>query len=134
MSQDEPVTDVEIGSGATVIALSHETNDSVLVTITDDDLTAKRVVHGAYSGGFQNLGDFFTGLARDWRGWDGERIYESLEHDLRFVAEHDGHVRLRVRLSQSSDPDGWRVETRLRIEPGEELVRLADDLSRFLRD
>jgi hypothetical protein len=134
MDQDVAVTDVEFGSGATLIALSHETSDSVLVTIREGDLRARRMVHGAYSGGFDNLAAFFADLAKDWRGWAGERIYESLEHDLRFVAEHDGHVRLKVRLWQSSDPDGWSVETRLSLEPGEELARLAEGLARFVRD
>lgn len=109
MGHDVPVADVEFRSGATLIALSHEATDSVLVTITESDLNASRVVHGAYSGGFESLAAFFAGLAR---GWEGERVYESLEHDLRFVAKHDGHVRLKVRLWQSSDPNGWVVETR----------------------
>ena len=75
MDQDVAVTDVEFGSGATLIALSHETSDSVLVTITEGDLTARRVVHGAYSGGSDNLAAFFADLAKDWRGCDGGRIY-----------------------------------------------------------
>lgn len=129
-----PVTDVVFGSGATLIALSHEATDSVLVTITESDLTASRVVQGACSGGLDSLAAFFVGLANDWRGWEGERVYESLEHDLRLAAEHDGHVRLKVRLWQSSDPNGWSVETRLTLEPGEELARVAEDLTRFVRD
>lgn len=133
MDQDVPVTDVELGSGATVVAISHESVDSVLVRITDTDLSASRVIHGAYSGGFDSLANFFAGLASDWRGWEGERVYESLEHDLRFVAEHDGHVHLKVCLWQSSDPNGWRVETHLALEPGEELARIASDLTRFIR-
>ena len=133
MDQDVPVTEFQFGSGATLIALSHETTDSVLATITEGDLTARRVVQGAYSGGFDSLAAFFAGLADDWRGWEGERIYESLEHDLRFVAVHDGHIRLKVRLWQSSDPNGWSVETRLILEPGEELARVAQDLARFVR-
>jgi hypothetical protein len=134
MDQDVPVIDVQFGSEATVIALSRETTDSVLVTITEGDLNARRVVHSAHPGGFDNLAAFFAGLADDWRGWEGERIYESLEHDLRFVAVHDGHIRLKVPLWQSSDPNGWSVETRLILEPGEELARVAEDLARFVRD
>ena len=132
VAQDVPVTDVQFGSGATLIALSHEASGSVLVRITEKDLTASRVVQGSYSGGFDGLAAFFVGLADDWRGWEGERVYESLEHDLRFIAEHDGRVRLKVRLWQSSDPNGWSVETRLTLEPGEELARVAEDLTRFV--
>lgn len=95
MGQDGAVTDVQIGSGATLITLSHKAIESVIVTITEGDLSARHVVHGASSDGFDSLAAFFAGLAHDWRGWEGERVYESLEHDLRFVAEHDGHVRLK---------------------------------------
>ena len=134
MDQDVPVADVQFGSGATLITLSHEEIDSILVTITERDLSARRVVYGASSDGFDNLATFFAGLAHDWRGWEGERAYESLEHDLRFTAIHDGHVRLRVRLWQSSDPHGWSVETRLTLEPGEELTRVGEAMTRFVRD
>lgn len=132
--EDVPVTDIQFGSGATLIVVAHEATDSVLVTIREADLTARRVVHGVDSGGFDSLAAFFVGLADDWRGWEGERVYESLEHDLRIVAVHDGRVRLKVRLWQSSNPDGWSVETRLTVEPGEELARVADDLTRFVRE
>jgi hypothetical protein len=134
MGKDVPMADVQFGSTATRITLSHETSESVLVTITEADLSARRVVHGAYSGGFDNLAAYFAGLADDWRGWEGERVYESMEHDLRFVAEHDGHARLRIRLWQSSDPNGWTVETRLTLDPGEELTRLAEDMTTFVHD
>lgn len=133
MDQDVPVADVQFGSGATLITISHEEIDSILVTITERDLSARQIVYGASSDGFDSLAAFFAGLADDWRGWEGERVYESLEHDLRFTAMHDGHVRLRVRLWQSSDPQGWTVETRLILEPGEELTRVAESLTRFVR-
>jgi Family of unknown function (DUF6228) len=128
------VADVNFGTGATVITLSYETSDTVRVTITERDLSATHVVYGAYSDGFDSLADFFTGLAADWRRWEGERVYESLEHDLRFAAVHDGHVRLNVRLWQSSDPQGWSVETRLALGPGEELARVAAELAAFIRE
>ena len=73
--------------------------------------------------GFGQLARFFEDLATSWRGWSGERAYESIEHDLRIVATHDGHVRLRVRLWQSTDPDGWKLETALRLDAGEQLTR-----------
>ncbi|MEU6849116.1 DUF6228 family protein [Actinacidiphila alni] len=41
--------------------------------------------------------DFFlSSLAEDFRGWDGKRVWRSLEDDLTISAEHrpDGHVHL----------------------------------------
>ena len=48
-------------------------------------------------------------MASSWRGWDGTRVFESIEHDLRLSATHDGHVNLRVLLWESTEPLGWRV-------------------------
>jgi Family of unknown function (DUF6228) len=60
------------------------------ITIRDADLEAGRDVYEGYSNGFESLATFFEELAESWRGWQGERIYESIEHDLRIVATHDG--------------------------------------------
>jgi hypothetical protein len=46
---------------------------------------------------------FFEDMARDWRGWAGERRYASLERDLDIVARHDGHVRLAIRINQHAN-------------------------------
>jgi hypothetical protein len=57
------MADVQFGSGATLITISHEEIESVRVTITEPDLSARRVVYGAYSDGFAGLATFFAGLA-----------------------------------------------------------------------
>ena len=103
------------------------------VTIRDVDLEAGKSVYEGYTDGFERLARFFDDLAASWRGWTGERIYESIEHDLRLVATHDGHVRLRLRLWQSTDPDGWMVETAVKIDAGEQLSQAAKDVSSVLR-
>jgi Family of unknown function (DUF6228) len=103
------------------------------ITIRDADLEAGRDVYEGYSNGFEPLAAFFEELAESWRGWQGERIYESIEHDLRIVATHDGHVRLKIRLWQSTDPDGWIAETTLRLEAGEQLSQAARDIAAMVR-
>ena len=85
-----------------------------------------------YATGFADLVLFFQRLAADWRGWEGERSYESLEKDPRLSATHDGHVRLVVQLAQTSTPDGWSVSGVLRLEPGEEMTRVASDVAALL--
>jgi hypothetical protein len=84
--------------------------------------------------GFDDLIVFFRGLAADWRGWLGERTYESLEHDLRLTATHDGHghVRLAVEMRQCSVPDGWSAAAVVSIDPGEEMTRIAEDVASLL--
>ena len=103
------------------------------VSIRGWDLKAGKSVYEGYADGFEQLARFFEDLAASWRGWSGERTYESIEHDLRIVATHDGHVRLRVRLWQSADPDGWKLETALRLDAGEQLSRAAQDISAVVR-
>jgi hypothetical protein len=87
-----------------------------------------------YANGFDELGGFFRGLAADWRGWPGERTYESIEHELRLTATHNGHVRLAVQLCQSSLPDryGWSASGVFRLDPGEEMTRAAENLPDLL--
>lgn len=103
------------------------------VTIRDKDLHAQKSVYEGYSDGFELLARFFDDLAAYWRGWTGERVYESIEHDLRIVATHDGHVRLRVRLWQSDDPDGWTLETVVVLDAGEQLSQAARDIASVVR-
>jgi hypothetical protein len=67
--------------------------------------------------------DYFAALESDWRGWKGERVYESTEDDLRLTATHDGHIELwhERDASDGAERRGWTVETWLRLNPGEEL-------------
>jgi hypothetical protein len=68
----------------------------VWVRLRVGGLDASWPVSPHYATNFDELTGFFCGLAADWRGWSGKRTYESLEHDLRLTAAHDGHVRLAV--------------------------------------
>jgi hypothetical protein len=95
-------------------------------------LEASLGVSSHYATGFDDLVAFFCQLASDWRGWRGERVYESMEHELRLAATHDGHVRLAVQLLQSSLPNGWSANAVMQLDPGEELTRIADELAVLL--
>ena len=95
-------------------------------------LDATLRVSAHYATGFDELVEFFHRLAADWRGWQGERAYESLEHDLRITAIHDGHVRLAVQLLQSSLPDGWSAAAVIQLDPGEEMTEAADNVAALL--
>jgi Family of unknown function (DUF6228) len=130
----------EIGSAGVSVTfasghrLPHGVVELLDVTIRDVDLEARKSVYEGYTDGFEQLVRFFEDLAASWRGWRGERTYESIEHDLRIVATHDGHIRLRVQLWQSTDPDGWKLETALKLDAGEQLSQAAKDLSAVVRD
>jgi hypothetical protein len=95
-----------------------------------DELAVRRDVQQHYASGFSDLARFFESLAADWRGWSGERTWESLEGELAFTATHDGHVRLRIDVRGSIERD-WRVRCDLAVEPGEQLSAAARDARAF---
>lgn len=103
----------------------------VWVRLRVGGLDASLPVSPDYATGFDELAGFFRGLAADWRGWPGERTYESLEHDLRLTATHDGHVRLAVQLRPNL-PDEWSASGVFRVDPGEEMTRAAENLTDLL--
>ena len=85
-----------------------------------------------YAVGFDDLVAFFRQLAADWRGWDGERTYESIDQDLRLTATHDGYVRLAVQLWQQGGRFGWSAAAVISLEPGEEMTQVAEDVAALL--
>jgi hypothetical protein len=74
---------------------------------------------------------FFADLARDWRGWDGERALETLEGQLRLSAtsDHLGHVRLRVEMYGDPGTSEWHAAETLFLEAGQ-----LDDLAQRARE
>jgi hypothetical protein len=77
--------------------------------------------------------EFFAGLAHDWKGWSGERHYESLEPMLKLSARHNrkGVAELTVLLrAGSSTSFDWSVSQRLSIELGQ-LQRIAEAAREF---
>jgi hypothetical protein len=116
--------DVERGPGAEIWYAG--------VRLLVPGLDARLRVSAHYATGFDDLVAFFRGLASQWRGWQGERTYESLERELRLTAVHDGHVRLAVQLRQASVPGGWSVTAVVQLDPGEELARAAEDVAALL--
>jgi hypothetical protein len=72
--------------------------------------------------------------ARDWQGWKGAKVWESLDCDLRLELRTDrlGHVTLTVRLRQDLGGPRWQLETELVVEAGQ-LEALARDAERLWR-
>ena len=69
---------------------------TAVVGIWAGGLQARTVV--TFSDGPWNPARFFAELAADWRGWDGERRWRSLEGEMEIEASHDGrgHVLIGV--------------------------------------
>jgi hypothetical protein len=75
----------------------------------------------------QSLADFLGDVARDWRGWDGERAWQSEETELRLTVRHNriNTVLMQVELEDGAPPR-WRCETELELDPGA-FQQLAED-------
>ena len=107
--------------------------DAVLVTLLAPGLSASLVVH-AFDDYLKILVGFVGGLERSFRGWVGERTYESFEGDLRIVATHlGGVVRLAVRLTSNRERVPWTAQADVLLEPGEELRHAARDVADLIR-
>lgn len=93
----------------------------------------KSRISAHYSLVFDDLIEYFDGLATAWRGWSETRVYESLEGDLRLVATHLGsRVALAVTLRQPSFDEGWTVSAVVELEAGEQLAKAAADVKLLL--
>jgi uncharacterized protein DUF6228 len=71
---------------------------------------------------------FFEALADSWRGWEGERTFNSLEGEFEVAARHDGHVRLAIRLRRVDGPSLWTVHAEVTVDPGEDIAAAARDV------
>jgi uncharacterized protein DUF6228 len=95
------------------------------VTLTS---TPVRTAVDVYDIQVHRWSEFFADLASNWTGWEGERVIESLEHEIRIACASDrrGHIALRVFL-RGGGLDDWRVEKTIHLESGqlENLARRA---------
>ena len=89
------------------------------VRVSRSDLFAAAGVWASYTG--SNPAKWFLELAENWRGWQGERQWESIEHELRLVATNDrrGHVAIRIRLRSGFWNDDWSVEATVQVDAGQ---------------
>ena len=82
------------------------------------------------------LDEFIVGLDKDFRGWPGERHWQSHEGDLELEAVHAGRVILLTWTLRFPSPAeeswDWQAKVRVAITPGEELKNLATAVSAML--
>ncbi|MFZ3561248.1 DUF6228 family protein [Streptomyces sp. BH055] len=80
------------------------------------------------------LDTFLALLAEDFRGWQGERTWRSLEYDLSISAEHrsGGRVHLTWGIHDRAPLEEWHFETTTVHAAGEDMRNLAAEMSAFL--
>jgi len=77
------------------------------------------------------LAELFQHFADNWRGWQGNKTWASLEGEISITAtsDHLGHVFLAVRLREGTPPR-WTLDAHLVLEAGM-FPKLAADAREF---
>ncbi|MFJ5924305.1 DUF6228 family protein [Kitasatospora sp. NPDC092948] len=83
---------------------------------------------------WDGMSEFFDGLARDFRGWEGERVWVNNHLVVTATFGSGGHVYLGWTLRSGFFPGAWRCTVTTVIEAGEGMTALAADLREFLRE
>lgn len=102
------------------VNLSDVEGDRFRVSVVARDHSVSRTVY-AYTDAF-GVAALFAQAAQEWKGWDGAKVWRSIEGELQLELSHDlrGHVTLRVRIR--SDPggaDSWKHEAEIGLDAGQ---------------
>jgi hypothetical protein len=80
------------------------------------------------------LDTFLGTLASDWRGWEGTRTWDTLEHGMSIEATHRGNrVELVFVVRRDYESDALQVRFPVLVAPGESLSRLASASAELFR-
>lgn len=83
---------------------------------------------------WDNMSEFFDGLARDFRGWEGERVWGNNNLVVTATFGSGGHVYLGWTPRSGFFPGDWNCTVTTVIEAGEEMTAVAAELRAFLRE
>ena len=107
-------------SSEAAIEFSEVDEEYFQVSLSGPDRSATRRV-SAYTD-LAGIPRVFAEAARDWRGWTGGKVWESIEGDFRLELTTDrlGHVALRVQINaDQGGPDPWRHEAQITLDAGQ---------------
>jgi Family of unknown function (DUF6228) len=101
-------------------------SDSFHVRLTGHDFKAEAGVSAFMA---PSLGNFFDSLADEWTGWQGKKVWSSLEGEFTLTATSDstGHVTLAYFLRPPYTGFHWELRGALEIEAGQ-LAAIARDV------
>jgi hypothetical protein len=123
---------VEIRSsrGRRSLRFHSRNGDYFIASIDGDEAQASVRVWGYTDCGL--LVDLFESIARDWRGWQGERTWSSIEGEFSLAASTNsrGAVTIRVTLCHNDGDDDWELDIPVFTEAGQ-LDSIASHVSAF---
>ena len=116
--------------GRRSLKFSNREGDYFTVELAGDGISATKRIWGYTDTGF--LVDLFESIARDWKGWDGERHWSAIESDLEIDATSDrlGHIKLQIKIRSNDPENDWRAIAPIFLDSGT-LDNIAGDIKRF---
>ena len=81
----------------------------------------------------RRLAGIFAEMAKEWRGWEGEKVWYTTDHEVTLTFTHDRISRVRVEVEVKDSPAAnWKVKGEVDLELGN-LDRIAKDIAEYLR-
>ena len=104
--------------GGRTLSFNNRKGDHFDAEISGDSISAKKKVWGHTD--TRLLIDLFESLAKDWKGWEGERQWASIEGDLRLTATCDrwGHIQIEVYFHNNDPDDDWALSAPIFVDAG----------------
>jgi hypothetical protein len=124
---------IGIGSPTAIFhSISRSASDDVyaggsfVVEVRSDGFRVEREVF-MFSFDWDNLAAFFSDLAESWQGWEGEKSWESIEHDLTIVATADPGRHSNLEFTVQDGPNyTWQAKVGgFVVDAGEDMSTLA---------
>ena len=98
-------------------------------------LKAKNLIASAKIYAFEphsELAQYFSDLAVHWKGWNGEKKWNSLEREftLSCTSDSQGHIAMEVELKSRVNEEYWSVLVEVNVDAGH-LEEIASNVKRF---
>lgn len=117
----------ELNSSLTLLFFERG-KEGYFVEIKDGKCFAKQFVYDYTSSPMS----FFKEIAKEWKGWGSDKVYESIEGQLKLKANHDGkgHITLEVILSPANNVNVWELKHFITLEVAQ-LDEIANQMDYF---
>lgn len=95
--------------------------------------TRRLHAYNDYAKDGRRLGQVFSEMASEWRGWKGEKMWRSTDGEVRLAFIHDHVGLVHVSLDVKDSPAwNWKVTAEVALEIGS-LEKLARDVAAYFR-
>lgn len=81
------------------------------------------------------IANLFESMAENWRGWNGEKKWASIEGEFAIACIHDklGHITLNIEMHQDfGSEETWRLKGNLVVDAGQ-LEAISKDAKMFFK-